>query len=116
MYFGKCLAPSGKDFSGKWQYVREIQTKKIGRRFNHWVVAAQGNANHPAPFPEALARDHIKSWSNQGDIILDCFNGSGTTTKMARELGCRYIGIDVHEEYCEIARKRLQQGVFDFDS
>jgi DNA modification methylase len=65
--------------------------------------------NHPAPFPEALAADHIRSWSNEGDIVLDPFNGSGTTTKMARELGRRYIGIDVNEEYCQIARKRLEQ-------
>ena len=95
---------------------------EFGYRENIWYYAVGGGNigdqichHHPAPFPEALARDHIKSWSNQGDIILDCFNGSGTTTKMARELGCRYIGIDVHEKYCEIARKRLQQGVLDFE-
>lgn len=65
--------------------------------------------NHPATFPEDLARDHILSWSNEGDIVLDPFNGSGTATKMAREMGRRYIGIDVNQEYCEIAQKRLQQ-------
>ena len=70
---------------------------------------------HPAIFPEALARDHILSWSNEGDdIVLDPFNGSGTTTKMAREMGRRFIGIDVNEEYCEIARKRLRQQVLEF--
>lgn len=65
--------------------------------------------DHPAAFPEQLAGDHILSWSNDGDVVLDPFNGSGTTTKMARELGRRYIGIDVNEEYCEIARKRIAQ-------
>ena len=64
---------------------------------------------HPAIFPEPIARDHIRSWSNEGDIVLDPFNGSGTTTKMARELGRRYIGIEVNPEYCEIAEKRLEQ-------
>ena len=86
-----------------------------GIRFNVWNIAPEmSNTNrfHPGQFPEPLARDHILSWSNEGDIVLDPFNGSGTTTKMARETGRRYIGIDVHEEYCEIARKRLEQGVF----
>lgn len=75
-----------------------------------------GKLDHPAYFPEALARDHIRSWSNEGDIVLDPFNGSGTTTKMARELGRQWIGIDVNDEYCEIARKRLEQQLLPFDA
>lgn len=62
---------------------------------------------HPAMFPEALARDHIISWSNKGDLVLDPFVGSGTTAKMALLNGRNYIGIDISEEYCEIARKRI---------
>lgn len=64
---------------------------------------------HPAMFPEALAKDHILSWSNEGDIVLDPFCGSGTTLKMAREMGRRGIGIEINEEYCGIAVARLQQ-------
>jgi site-specific DNA-methyltransferase (adenine-specific) len=59
-------------------------------------------------FPEELANDHILSWSNEGDIVLDPFVGSGTTCKMAKLNGRRYIGIDVSEEYCEIARERME--------
>jgi site-specific DNA-methyltransferase (adenine-specific) len=66
---------------------------------------------HPAPFPEALARDHILSWSNEGDIVLDPFSGSGTTAKMAKHNGRRFIGIEVNQEYCDIAEKRLAQDV-----
>lgn len=62
---------------------------------------------HPAIFPEELAKDHILSWSNENDIILDCFNGSGTTTKMAKMLNRNYIGIDISENYCKIAENRL---------
>jgi site-specific DNA-methyltransferase (adenine-specific) len=62
-------------------------------------------------FPEQLAADHIVSWSNKGDIVLDPFNGSGTTTKMAYQLGRKYIGIDVSGKYCKIARQRLRQQV-----
>jgi DNA modification methylase len=68
-----------------------------------------GTGGHPAYFPEDLARDHILSWSNEGDLVVDPFSGSGTTAKQARELGRHYIGIDVNPEYCEIARKRLAQ-------
>jgi DNA modification methylase len=84
---------------------------ELGQRWNVWVVPNPGVPGnpHPATFPEDLARDHILSWSNEGDLVLDPFNGSGTTTKMARELGRRYIGIDVNQEYCEIAKERLAQ-------
>ena len=69
---------------------------------------------HPAIFPESLARDHILSWSNEGDLVLDPFNGSGTTTKMARAMGRRWLGIEVNPDYCEIARKRMKQQVLGF--
>jgi len=66
---------------------------------------------HPATFPEQLALDHISSWSNPGDLVLDPFVGSGTTLKAARLLGRRAIGIDISEEYCSIATARLSQQV-----
>lgn len=66
-----------------------------------------GAKGHPAPFPESLARDHILSWSNPGDIVLDTFMGSGTTAKMARETGRHYIGFECAQEYVDIANKRL---------
>lgn len=69
----------------------------------------EGVGDHPAYFPESLARDHILSWSNEGDIVLDPFSGSGTTAKMARNNGRRFIGIEINPEYCEIANQRLSQ-------
>jgi site-specific DNA-methyltransferase (adenine-specific) len=92
---------------------REITTKKMGRRFNIWKYEqTQGHdaysKKHPAPFPETLAADHIISWSNEGDLVLDPFMGSGTTAKMALLNGRNYIGIDISEEYCEIARQRVE--------
>lgn len=61
---------------------------------------------HPAIFPEALARDHILTWSNPGDVVLDPFMGSGTTGKVARQTERRFIGIEISEEYLNIARLR----------
>ena len=63
---------------------------------------------HPAIFPESLVHDHIMSWSNEGDIILDPFVGSGTTCKMAKQLGRNYIGIDISQEYIDIAEERVK--------
>ena len=86
-------------------------------RFNIWRIQ-NGSTNgtkdafaykHPAIFPERVAADHIVSWSNEGDIVLDPFSGSGTTAKMAKQNGRRYIGIEVNPEYVEISQKRLAQ-------
>ena len=93
--------------------------KDFGVRHNLWKYAGGKGCTtpdsfafeHPAMFPEKLARDHILSWSNEGDIVLDPFSGSGTTAKMAKHNGRKYIGIEVNQEYCEIAEKRLQQQV-----
>ncbi len=54
---------------------------------------------HPASFPEQLAEDHILSWSNEGDIVLDPMAGSGTVAKMAWLNNRKFIGIDISEEY-----------------
>lgn len=62
---------------------------------------------HPAIFPEQLAEDHILSWSNEGDVVLDPFAGSGTTLKMAKILNRNYLGIEISAKYCELIRKRL---------
>lgn len=63
---------------------------------------------HPATFPEKLAEDHILSWSNEGDTVLDPFGGSGTTAKMAALNGRNFIHIDISEDYNDIARERLR--------
>ena len=63
---------------------------------------------HPAIFPEQLANDHIISWSNEGDTVLDIFSGSGTTPKMAIINKRNYIGFEISKEYCDIAEERLK--------
>jgi len=98
---------------------REFVRNEIAARLNIWDVKAgwgqstkdKGAFDHPAIFPEALARDHILSWSNEGDVVLDPFSGSGTTAKMAKHNGRRFIGIEVNPEYVEISQQRLAQGV-----
>lgn len=66
---------------------------------------------HPAVFPDGLARNHIQSWSDPHWTILDPFMGSGTTLRAAKDLGRKAIGIEIEERYCEIAAKRMAQEV-----
>ena len=78
-------------------------------RHNIWQYALSGAHAHPATFPEALARDHILSWSNEGDTVFDPFLGSGTTGKMAILHGRNFIGIERVEKYFDIACKRIEE-------
>ena len=63
--------------------------------------------SHPAIFPEQLAYDQISTWTNAGDLVYDCFMGSGTTAKIAHQLGRRWLGSEVSSEYVAIAEQRL---------
>lgn len=87
---------------------RDKTIKEFSRRHNIWDIAVGHNkTEHPAVFPEQLARDHIISWSNEGDVIFDPFMGSGTTAKMAEETNRKWVGIELSEEYCDIIKERL---------
>lgn len=65
----------------------------------------------PAAFPEKLAQDHIQSWTNEGDLVLDPMCGSGTTCKMAKLNNRKYIGIDISEEYTNVSRMRVEKTI-----
>ena len=94
-------------------YGRKI--KKYSVRPNIWEYATgKGNSSknplafeHPAVMPEQLAIDHILSWSNEEDIILDCFMGGGTTGVACRETNRNFIGIEKVPKYFEISEKRI---------
>lgn len=83
--------------------------KEFGVRFNVWDIspATQNRTGHPATFPLQLAIDHIKSWSNEGDIVLDPFLGSGTTAIACVKTNRYYIGFEISEQYYKIAVNRL---------
>jgi len=88
-------------------------TEKID--YNIWKIDVGGgivtndkNAHkHPAIFPDELAKKHIYSWSNEGELVYDCFSGSGTTLKMAHLQKRNWIGSEISSEYVELANKRL---------
>ena len=103
-------ARSGKDRTNIKEFKIKGNVWKYNTGYGHSSKDKEA-FKHPAIFPEQLAADHIMSWSNKGDLVLDPFNGSGTTTKMAKQLGRNFIGIEVSEEYCKIATERLRQEI-----
>lgn len=94
---GKMAKPVKEDkIKGNiWEYV-------VGKK-----AVDQEAKGHPAPFPYDLAIDHIKSWTNKGDIVLDPMCGSGTSIVAASDLKRQFIGFDISEEYCQLAKNRL---------
>ncbi len=125
--FGSWKSPASPYMKYTWEFIEVFckgNLKKKGDsknaditadEFKSWTVAKWSLApekkmkeyGHPAMFPEALAERAIKLFSFQNDIVLDPFNGAGTTTYVSKKLARNYLGIDISEKYCETAKKRL---------
>lgn len=89
------------------EYISTKDTKIAPNIFAYTL--GKEKTGHPAPFPEKLAHDHIISWSNEGDTVLDPFMGSGTTGVACKKLNRNFIGIELDPEYFEIAKKRIYE-------
>lgn len=91
---------------------------ELCRRTNVWRLGGgdRDDVGHPAAFPIRLAADHIVSWSNPSDVVLDPFAGSGTTCKAAKELNRQWCGIEINPEYVKIAKARLSQDVLQLET
>lgn len=87
--------------------IDETKPLKIANNVYDLFVGTK-SYGHPAVFPEQLVHDHIISWSSEGDTVLDPFMGSGTTGKMAKQLGRNFIGIELDETYFNIAKTRIE--------
>ena len=127
--WGSWQSPSMPYIKYTWEFIEIFDKgthKKVGRRediditpleFKKWVNGRWSfppelnmrEYHHPAVFPEELPRRIMKLFSYRGDIILDPFNGVGTTTLVAAKVGRRFIGIDIAEEYCKTAFGRLNE-------
>ena len=79
-----------------------------------WSISPDKQKQHPAPFPEQLVENCIKLTTKEGDLVLDPFMGSGTTAKVAQDLGRKWMGFDIDEKYAKIANERLNQGLGSF--
>lgn len=122
LYYGKDSDRTGQFYSEHDEPGKKLRSKKA--RTNIKPEKIKGNVweypngyghstkddiafKHPAIFPEQLAADHIVSWCNEGDLVYDCFGGSGTTAKMAHTYKRKWILSEISAEYVEIASKRL---------
>lgn len=86
----------------------KINTEKVDS--NVWRIAvAQNKTSHPAVFPYEIPFRHIKTWTNEGDVVLDPFLGSGTTALAAIDLNRKYIGIEMVPEYYNICKQRIDE-------
>ena len=91
--------------------------KEYGVRLNIWRYNTGWNNSskdplafeHPATMPLQLAEDHLISWSNPNDVVLDCFMGSGTTAEAALELGRNAVGYEINPEYKELIDNKLKR-------
>jgi DNA modification methylase len=127
--WGSWKSPSMPYIKYTWEYIEVFDKeshKKTGRRediditsdeFKEWVMGRWSfppetrmkDYDHPAMFPEELPRRLMKLFSYRNDIVLDPFNGAGTTTLVAWKLGRRFIGIDISEQYSSQALLRLER-------
>jgi site-specific DNA-methyltransferase (adenine-specific) len=82
-------------------------TKETKPKQNVWETATGKSKFHPAVFPEILVEEHILSWSNENDIVMDTFMGSGTTAKMAKLNNRNFIGFEISPDYTNIAEQRI---------
>lgn len=130
--WGSWKSPSNPYLKYTWEFVEIFSKgslKKSGAsenaditpdEFKEWVVGKWSIAperkmkeyGHPAMFPEKLAERVMKLFSFKGDIVLDPFNGVGTTTAVAKKFGRKFVGIDVSQEYCDVANKRIESTLF----
>lgn len=126
--WGSWKSPSSPYLKYSWEFVEifcKNSLKKEGDKNNidieaeefkklvygKWSIAPERNMKkykHDAMFPEGLVKRLLKLFSYKNDIVLDPFNGAGTTTKVAKQLNRKFIGIDISEEYCKTAINRLE--------
>ena len=128
-FFGSWKSPSSPYLKYTWEFLEiycKGNLKKVGssvnaditaEEFKSWVTAKWNilpehkmkEYRHPAMFPEHLAERVLKLFSYKNDIVLDPFNGAGTTTAVSKKTNRRYLGIDISQDYCETAERRLTE-------
>ncbi len=126
--WGSFNSPSDNKILPSWEYIELFS--KSSKKIQHegitdldknnfiewtnglWRIQPQTiSVGHPAPFPIDLPKRIIQMNTYVGDIVLDLFMGSGTTAVACKQLKRNFIGIEISEKYCEIARQRLRQGI-----
>lgn len=90
-----------------WDAVPYFDKSKCEHKKNIWRINKEKNNLHPAPFPEELIYNIVKSSCPENGLILDCYNGSGTTALVAKKNNMDYIGIEISEQYIQMTKDRI---------
>lgn len=90
-----------------WDSVPYFNKSLATHKKNIWRINKEKNNPHPAPFPEELVDNIVKSCCPENGLILDCYNGSGTTAVVAQKNNMEYIGIEISEQYIEMTKDRI---------
>lgn len=103
----------GKKGALEYKKISRTREKKRGNVFFYSIGGGLSTKDkvaykHPAIFPEALVRDQIHTWTDEGDLVYDPFMGSGTTGKIAGLLGRRWIGSEISKDYVDLANRRIE--------
>ena len=108
---GKMAHGARKHSDGSRDKLAQFQVPNHKKRDNVWLMptATSKSLGHPATFPVNIVQDHIKSWSNEGDLVYDPFMGSGTTGLAAKKLNRQWLGSEISEAYVKIARLRIKK-------
>ena len=90
-----------------WDAIPYFDKSKCNHKKNIWRINKEKNNPHPAPFPEELVENIIKSSCPENGTVMDCYNGSGTTAVVCKKNNVNYIGIDISEQYIDMTKDRL---------
>ena len=114
--YGRTMKGSVRRKDGSMKPQKPRQTPRFGPRGNVWEYTTgafsgdfpRASVSHPARMTPALARDHIRTWTDEGDLVLDPMAGSGTTLLAALQLGRRAVGMEINRPYCELIRNQIK--------
>lgn len=114
-HFGELITSTERQKDGSLRKsngaIKKRTIYEYGERFNVWRISAEKNnrTGHPAVFPIQLAKDHIITWSEKNDVVLDPFMGSGTTGVACYETQRKFIGIEISNKYFQKAKNRIEE-------
>ena len=90
-----------------WDSVPYFNKSLATHKKSIWRINKEKNNPHPAPFPEELVDNIVKSCCPENGLILDCYNGSGTSAVVAQKNNMDYIGIEISEQYIQMTKERI---------
>lgn len=110
VHYGTHIHGTNRQRDGTLIQKKKKPVQEFGKRLNWWKINhEQSCTEHPATMPLSMAVDHILSWTNEGDTVLDPFMGSATTAIACIKTGRKFTGIEIEPKYFSIACQRIKE-------